>query len=87
VLDCLSRSINHQIIPEWQISVVGESAHRDETIVCRRSILQKALFEMNVQLSNVISDASGESGLTHHRSDPGRRTQSRATRCSVYLPD
>jgi len=25
--------------------------------------MQKALFEMNVQLSNVISDVSGESGL------------------------
>jgi hypothetical protein len=49
--------------------------------------LQKALFEMNVQLSNVRERHYGRKWLAHYRSNPGWRTQSRATCRLVQHPD
>jgi hypothetical protein len=46
--------------------------------------MQKALFEMNVQLSNVISDIVGGTGA-HHRGDYRRTKRSNAT-CRFVQP-
>src|SRR5689334_21126698 len=49
--------------------------------------MQKALFEMNVQLSNVISDITGESGLRviEHILDGEREPEQLPSLCSLRI--
>jgi hypothetical protein len=71
---CTASALNGSFRPEAQIRKLRTYMRlRDNLVVEHTQAIdhvQKALFEMNVQLSNVISDISGESGLriTHKMS-------------------
>ena len=83
--------LNGSFRPDQQIRKLRTYMRlRDNLVVASTQAvhhMQKALFEMNVQLSNVISDIVGETGVDHPRSDYCREKRSKAACRLVQFTD